>query len=60
MIIMNSEEFNSTVVIWQKDGPGAPGGQSWTVQWLKFDNSYFKVWNQNNLYYYLRKEDLGV
>ncbi|XVE60307.1 hypothetical protein DITRI_Ditri05aG0118200 [Diplodiscus trichospermus] len=24
-----------------KDGPGAPGGQSWTVQWLKFDNSYF-------------------
>ncbi|KAK4365880.1 hypothetical protein RND71_013760 [Anisodus tanguticus] len=26
----------------QKDGPGAPGGQSWTAQWLKFDNSYFK------------------
>ncbi|WOL12904.1 putative L-ascorbate peroxidase 6, chloroplastic/mitochondrial [Canna indica] len=25
-----------------KDGPGRPGGQSWTVQWLKFDNSYFK------------------
>ncbi|WOL02347.1 ascorbate peroxidase [Canna indica] len=25
-----------------KDGPGAPGGQSWTVKWLKFDNSYFK------------------
>ncbi|KAL4376390.1 hypothetical protein GQ457_02G020190 [Hibiscus cannabinus] len=25
-----------------KDGPGEPGGQSWTVQWLKFDNSYFK------------------
>nr|AII99884.1 peroxidase [Cicer arietinum] len=25
-----------------KDGPGAPGGQSWTAQWLKFDNSYFK------------------
>ncbi|KAI5668660.1 hypothetical protein M9H77_18513 [Catharanthus roseus] len=25
-----------------KDGPGAPGGQSWTVRWLKFDNSYFK------------------
>ncbi|KAF8404074.1 hypothetical protein HHK36_008951 [Tetracentron sinense] len=24
-----------------KDGPGTPGGQSWTVQWLKFDNSYF-------------------
>ncbi|CAI5508851.1 unnamed protein product [Closterium sp. Naga37s-1] len=25
-----------------KDGPGRPGGCSWTVQWLKFDNSYFK------------------
>ncbi|RWW13822.1 hypothetical protein GW17_00022445 [Ensete ventricosum] len=28
----------------KKDGPGAPGGQSWTVQWLKFDNSYFRVY----------------
>ena len=27
----------------QKNGPGAPGGQSWTVEWLRFDNSYFKV-----------------
>ncbi|KAI7732081.1 hypothetical protein M8C21_031360 [Ambrosia artemisiifolia] len=26
-----------------KDGPGAPG-QSWTVKWLRFDNSYFKVY----------------
>ncbi|CAA6663850.1 unnamed protein product [Spirodela intermedia] len=25
-----------------KDGPGAPGGHSWTVQWLQFDNSYFQ------------------
>ncbi|XP_076914569.1 putative L-ascorbate peroxidase 6, chloroplastic/mitochondrial isoform X2 [Bidens hawaiensis] len=25
-----------------KDGPGAPGGQSWTVKWLRFDSSYFK------------------
>jgi hypothetical protein len=25
-----------------KSGPGAPGGTSWTVEWLKFDNSYFK------------------
>nr|XP_043638932.1 probable L-ascorbate peroxidase 6, chloroplastic/mitochondrial isoform X2 [Erigeron canadensis] len=25
-----------------KEGPGAPGGQSWTVKWLRFDNSYFK------------------
>ena len=23
------------------NGPGTPGGQSWTVEWLKFDNSYF-------------------
>lgn len=22
-------------------GPGSPGGQSWTPEWLKFDNSYF-------------------
>ncbi|AEE82637.1 stromal ascorbate peroxidase [Arabidopsis thaliana] len=27
-----------------KEGPGAPGGQSWTPEWLKFDNSYFKVY----------------
>ncbi|GBG79798.1 hypothetical protein CBR_g30060 [Chara braunii] len=25
-----------------KDGPGAPGGQSWTKEWLKFDNGYYK------------------
>lgn len=25
-----------------KSGPGLPGGSSWTVEWLKFDNSYFK------------------
>jgi hypothetical protein len=24
-----------------ENGPGKPGGQSWTVDWLKFDNSYF-------------------
>ena len=24
-----------------KDGPGIKGGSSWTVEWLKFDNSYF-------------------
>ncbi|GFP89817.1 l-ascorbate peroxidase t chloroplastic [Phtheirospermum japonicum] len=33
------DEWNLGV---KKEGPGAPGGQSWTVQWLKFDNSYFK------------------
>lgn len=25
-----------------KDGPGAPGGQSWTVDWLVFNNGYFR------------------
>lgn len=25
-----------------KDGPGKPGGQSWTVDWLTFNNGYFK------------------
>lgn len=25
-----------------QDGPGTKGGQSWTREWLKFDNSYFK------------------
>lgn len=24
-----------------KDGPGTPGGQSWTPDWLTFNNSYF-------------------
>ena len=23
------------------NGPGKPGGSSWTAEWLKFDNSYF-------------------
>lgn len=25
------------------NGPGKPGGESWTPDWLVFDNSYFKV-----------------
>lgn len=25
-----------------ENGPGAPGGASWTADWLKFDNSYFR------------------
>ncbi|VVB08341.1 unnamed protein product [Arabis nemorensis] len=37
-----------------KDGPGAPGGQSWTPEWLKFDNSYFKEIKEK------RDEDLLV
>ncbi|KAK1288393.1 hypothetical protein QJS10_CPB19g00110 [Acorus calamus] len=34
--------WGKPVTKYTKDGPGAPGGQSWTAQWLKFDNSYFK------------------
>ncbi|KAJ4950337.1 hypothetical protein NE237_027169 [Protea cynaroides] len=34
--------WGKPVTKYTKDGPGAPGGHSWTVQWLKFDNSYFK------------------
>lgn len=34
--------FGKPETKYTKDGPGVPGGQSWTVQWLKFDNSYFK------------------
>ncbi|VYS61999.1 unnamed protein product [Arabidopsis thaliana] len=37
-----------------KEGPGAPGGQSWTPEWLKFDNSYFKEIKEK------RDEDLLV
>ncbi|MCO5563475.1 hypothetical protein L7F22_017117 [Adiantum nelumboides] len=37
-----------------KDGPGSPGGQSWTVEWLKFDNSYFREIKEK------RDEDLLV
>ena len=29
------------VTKYTKDGPGTPGGSSWTPEWLKFDNSYF-------------------
>jgi hypothetical protein len=29
----------------QENGPGTKGGSSWTPEWLKFDNSYFKVSN---------------
>jgi L-ascorbate peroxidase len=25
------------------NGPGTPGGSSWTPEWLVFDNTYFKV-----------------
>jgi len=34
--------FGNKETKYTKDGPGSPGGSSWTVEWLKFDNSYFK------------------
>lgn len=34
--------FGKQETKYTKDGPGAPGGSSWTPEWLKFDNSYFK------------------
>jgi hypothetical protein len=37
MLCAGKEETKYT-----KDGPGKPGGQSWTVDWLKFNNAYFK------------------
>ncbi|KAJ8450299.1 hypothetical protein Cgig2_004756 [Carnegiea gigantea] len=40
--------WGKPVTKYTKDGPGTPGGQSWTVQWLKFDNSYFKDVKERN------------
>jgi L-ascorbate peroxidase len=34
--------FGKESTKYTKNGPGTPGGSSWTVEWLKFDNSYFK------------------
>lgn len=33
--------FGKASTKYTEKGPGNPGGQSWTVEWLKFDNSYF-------------------
>jgi len=33
--------FGVSETKYTRAGPGKPGGQSWTVEWLKFDNSYF-------------------
>eukprot|EP00271_Cylindrocystis_brebissonii_P011406 TRINITY_DN288_c0_g1_i1.p1 TRINITY_DN288_c0_g1~~TRINITY_DN288_c0_g1_i1.p1 ORF type:complete len:420 (+),score=99.44 TRINITY_DN288_c0_g1_i1:61-1320(+) len=34
--------FGKESTKYTENGPGTKGGQSWTVEWLKFDNSYFK------------------
>lgn len=33
--------FGKESTKYTEHGPGKPGGQSWTVQWLEFDNKYF-------------------
>ena len=35
--------FGQDVTKYTENGPGKPGGSSWTPKWLKFDNSYFTV-----------------
>eukprot|EP00899_Mesostigma_viride_P013965 jgi/Mesvir1/2256/Mv19303-RA.1 len=40
--------FGKASTKYTKDGPGAPGGTSWTPEWLKFDNSYFVVIKSGN------------
>lgn len=35
--------FGKEKTKYTENGPGTPGGTSWTIEWLKFDNSYFKV-----------------
>ena len=35
--------FGKEKTKYTENGPGTPGGTSWTIDWLKFDNSYFKV-----------------
>ncbi|DBB16818.1 hypothetical protein WJX82_007272 [Trebouxia sp. C0006] len=34
--------FGKESTKYTENGPGTPGGTSWTIEWLKFDNSYFK------------------
>ena len=33
--------FGKASTKYTKDGPGLPGGSSWTIKWLEFDNRYF-------------------
>ncbi len=35
--------FGKEKTKYTENGPGTPGGSSWTAEWLKFDNSYFKA-----------------
>ncbi len=35
--------FGKEKTKYTENGPGNPGGSSWTAEWLKFDNSYFKA-----------------
>ena len=35
--------FGKESTKYTENGPGTPGGTSWTIEWLKFDNSYFQA-----------------
>lgn len=37
----NRSGFGKEKTKYTENGPGKPGGSSWTPEWLKFDNSYF-------------------
>eukprot|EP01023_Acetabularia_acetabulum_P063533 TRINITY_DN798_c0_g1_i2.p2 TRINITY_DN798_c0_g1~~TRINITY_DN798_c0_g1_i2.p2 ORF type:complete len:316 (-),score=71.75 TRINITY_DN798_c0_g1_i2:186-1133(-) len=37
----NRSGFGKEQTKYTAEGPGTKGGQSWTAEWLKFDNSYF-------------------
>lgn len=41
--------FGKEKTKYTEKGPGTPGGTSWTIKWLKFDNSYFKVCSASTL-----------
>lgn len=40
--------FGKDKTKYTENGPGTPGGSSWTPEWLKFDNSYFTVGLSSN------------
>jgi hypothetical protein len=50
MLLCDAARAGKEETKYTREGPGKPGGQSWTVDWLKFNNSYFMVgWSQVTL-----------
>ena len=43
MLLCDAVSAGKEETQYTREGPGKPGGQSWTVDWLKFNNSYFTV-----------------